>query len=142
MAFIILIIDNTDKEKDISGHHFPSHKWIAVYFPSLLGLICLLIMVLVANILFKEFSDKLTGTPYPFQINKNSITSYPIIQQSVIFLIIIGYISPKVNNQADPFVVKQSIIIKNIYCFWFNITNKIYLKKILFYSIMLHYYLY
>ena len=108
IAFIILIVDYADLENDASGQQIPSHEWAAVFLPSLLGLICLVIMALAANILFKVFNDKLTGTPYPVQINQNSMTTYPNIPQPVIFPINNGPVPPMGNNQAYPVVVQQS----------------------------------
>ena len=108
IAFIILIVDYADLENDASGQQIPSHEWTAVFLPSLLGLICLVIMALAANILFKVFNDKLTGTPYPVTINQNSMTTYPNIPQPVIFPINNGPVPPMGNNQAYPVVVQQS----------------------------------
>ena len=108
IAFIILIVDYADEEKNIPGQYFPSHEWAAVFLPSLLSLICLIIMALAANILFKVFNDKLTGTPYPVQINQNSMTTYPNIPQPVIYPINNGPVPPMGNNQAYPVVVQES----------------------------------
>ena len=108
IAFIILIVDYADEEKNIPGQYFPSHEWAAVFLPSLLSLICLIIMALAANILFKVFNDKLIGTPYPVQINQNSMTTYPNIPQPVIYPINNGPVPPMGNNQAYPVVVQQS----------------------------------
>ena len=108
IAFIILIVDYADLENDASGQQIPSHEWAAVFLPSLLGLICLVIMALAANILFKVFNDKLTGTPYPVTINQNSMTTCPNIPQPVIFPINNGPVPPMGNNQAYPVVVQQS----------------------------------
>ncbi len=108
IVFIILIVDYADEEKNIPGQYFPSHEWAAVFLPSLLSLICLVIMALAANILFKVFNDKLTGTPYPVTINQNSMTTYPNIPQPVIYPINNGPVPPMGNNQAYPVVVQQS----------------------------------
>ena len=108
IAFIILIVDYADLENDASGQQIPSNEWAAVFLPSLLGLICLVIMALEANILFKVLNDKLTGTPYPVAINQNSMTTYPNIPQPVIFPINNGPVPPMGNNQAYPVVVQQS----------------------------------
>ena len=108
VAFIILIVDYADLENDFPGQQIPSHDWAAVFVPSLIGLICLVIMALAANILYKVFNDKLIGTPYPVQINQNSMTTSPNIPQPVIFPINNGPVPPIGNNQAYPVVIQQS----------------------------------
>ena len=74
-AFIILIVDYADIEKDIPGQYFPSHEWAAVFVPSILALVGLIFMILVANILYKIFSDKLLTNTNPIDISRNTVVS-------------------------------------------------------------------
>ena len=88
-AFIILIVDYTDVENDIPGQYFPSHEWTAVFLPSILALISLVIMILVANILYKIFNDNLLSNPNSVDISRNTTIGtisnqpLPIIQPAI-----------------------------------------------------------
>ena len=74
-AFIILIVDYADIEKDIPGQYFPSHEWAAVFVPSILALVGLIFMILVANILYIIFRDKLLTNTNPIDISRNTVVS-------------------------------------------------------------------
>ena len=74
-AFIILIVDYADVEKDMPGKFFPSHEWAAVFVPSILALVGLIFMILVANILYKIFRDKLLTNTNPIDISRNTVVS-------------------------------------------------------------------
>ena len=88
-AFIILIVDYADIEKDIPGQYFPSHEWAAVFVPSILALIGLVLMILAANILYKLFSDYLITNPNPVDVSQNTLVStisnqpQPVIQPPI-----------------------------------------------------------
>ena len=113
VAFIILIVDYADVEKEISGQFFPSHEWAAVFVPSILGLICLVIMALAANILYKVFYDNVMATPYPVHITQNSMTTTPNPPQPVIFPVTNGPAYPTPNNVPYPVTIQQSGVIMN-----------------------------
>ena len=85
-AFIILIVDYADIEKDIPGQYFPSHEWAAVFVPSILALVGLIFMILVANILYTIFRDKLLTNTNPIDIFRNSTilnVNNSTLQQSI-----------------------------------------------------------
>ena len=88
-AFIILIVDYADVERDIPGQYFPSHEWAAVFVPSILALIGLVLMILAANILYKLFSDYLITNPNPVDVSQNTLVStisnqpQPVIQPPI-----------------------------------------------------------
>ena len=85
-AFIILIVDYADIEKDIPGQYFPSHEWAAVFVPSILALVGLIFMILVANILYIIFRDKLLTNTNPIDIFRNSTilnVNNSTLQQSI-----------------------------------------------------------
>ena len=113
VAFIILIVDYADVEKDIPGQFFPSHEWAAVFVPSILGLICLVIMALAANILYKVFYDNVMATPYPVHVTQNSMTTTPNPPQPVIFPVTNGPAYPTPNNVPYPVTIQQSGVIMN-----------------------------
>ena len=113
VAFIILIVDYADVEKDIPGQFFPSHEWAAVFVPSILGLICLVIMALAANILYKVFNEYVMATPYPVHITQNSMTTTPNPPQPVIFPVTNGPAYPTPNNVPYPVTIQQSGVIMN-----------------------------
>ena len=113
VAFIILIVDYADVEKEIPGQFFPSHEWAAVFVPSILGLICLVIMALAANILYKVFYDNVMATPYPVHITQNSMTTTPNPPQPVIFPVTNGPAYPTPNNVPYPVTIQQSGVIMN-----------------------------
>ena len=113
VAFIILIVDYADDEKEIPGQFFPSHEWAAVFVPSILGLICLVIMALAANILYKVFYDNVMATPYPVHITQNSMTTTPNPPQPVIFPVTNGPAYPTPNNVPYPVTIQQSGVIMN-----------------------------
>ena len=106
VAFIILIVDYADVEKAIPGQAFPDHDWAAVFVPSLIGLFCLVIMTLAANILYKVFNDNVIATPYPVHVTQNSMTTTPNPPQPVIFPV--NNVNPLANNMPYPVTIQQS----------------------------------
>ena len=106
VAFIILIVDYADVEKAIPGQAFPDHDWAAVFVPSLIGLFCLVIMALAANILYKVFNDNVIATPYPVHVTQNSMTTTPNPPQPVIFPV--NNVNPLANNMPYPVTIQQS----------------------------------
>jgi len=111
VAFIILIVDYADLEKDLGpGRQIPSHDWAAVFLPSLLGLICIAVMALAANVLYKVFLEKLKpNSVYPVQITQNSVTTIPNPPQPVIFPVNNGPVPPVGNNLPYPGVVQSGL---------------------------------
>ena len=89
VAFIILIVDYAKMEKDIPGQFFPNHEWAAVFVPSIIALVCLVFMILAANILYKLFDDYLLANPIPAEISQNTVVStisnqpQPIMQPAI-----------------------------------------------------------
>ena len=47
-------------------------KWVGLILPSVISLICLIIMALVANVLYKTFSDDINSTPMTVSVAQNS----------------------------------------------------------------------
>ena len=108
ISWIILIVYYADLRKDLkdigSDETIPSHDWAAVFVPSLITLIVLPLMALVANYLYKEFTDRMT--PYP--VTQNTIPTIPNISQPEINLNINGPVPPMGNNVPYPVPIQQS----------------------------------
>ena len=124
-AFIILIVDYADVERDIPGQYFPSHEWAAVFVPSILALIGLVLMILAANILYKLFSDYLITNPNPVDVSQNTLVStisnqpqpvmQPVIQppiQPAIEPVMRSVIQPPIQPAIQPTIqpVMRSVI--------------------------------
>ena len=109
IAWIILIVYYADLRKDLKDigldETIPSHDWAAVFVPSLITLIVLPLMALVANYLYKEFTDRMNLNPTPTQ---NTIPTIPNISQPEINLNINGPVPPMGNNVPYPVPIQQS----------------------------------
>ncbi len=109
ISWIILIVYYADLRKDLkdigSDETIPSHDWAAVFVPSLITLIVLPLMALVANYLYKEFTDRMNLNPTPTQ---NTIPTIPNISQPEINLNINGPVPPMGNNVPYPVPIQQS----------------------------------
>ena len=108
-AFIILIVDYADVEKDIPGKFFPSHEWAAVFVPSIIALAALVFMILCANILYKIFGDNLLANPNPLDATQNTFVSTISNQpQPILQPVIQPPIQPVIQPPIQPVV--QSVI--------------------------------
>lgn len=71
------------------GRNIPRHDWAAAILPGILGLISSVIVALCANILYKMFNDNILTSfdiyqnNNPMNINQNSITTIPNVQNPV-----------------------------------------------------------
>ena len=111
-AFIILIVDYTNVENDIPGQFFPSHEWTAVFVPSILALIGLVIMILVANILYKIFHDNLLSNPNHVDISNittiGTISNQPLpIIQPEIQPVVQSVIQPPIQPAIHPVIQSE-----------------------------------
>ena len=103
ISWIILIVYYADSDKTIH-----SHEWAAVFVPSLITLIVLPLMALVANYLYKEFTDRMNLNPTPYPVTQNTIPTIPNISQPEINLNINGPVPPMGNNVPYPVPIQQS----------------------------------
>ena len=112
ISWIILIVNYADLRKDLkdigSDETIPSHDWAAVFVPSLITLIVLPLMALVANYLYKEFTDRMNLNPTPYPVTQNTIPTIPNISQPEINLNINGPVPPMGNNVPYPVPIQQS----------------------------------
>ena len=112
ISWIILIVYYADLRKDLkdigSDETIPSHDWAAVFVPSLITLIVLPLMALVANYLYKEFTDRMNLNPTTYPVTQNTIPTIPNISQPEINLNINGPVPPMGNNVPYPVPIQQS----------------------------------
>ena len=102
-----LNLDNFDTEFKIVGH-----EWGAVIAPSVIGLIVLVINGLVANYLYRVFTDNLYSTPeYQATNNSNQNTVgvvTPNMNQPELLQNNNGPVPPMGNNINNPVEIKQN----------------------------------
>ena len=99
-----IFLDHTSSGK-IAGH-----EWGAVFVPSIISLIALVLMALCANALYKVFMDYINSTPnvVPVNITQNTMTTVPNYPQPGMFPNNNGPVPPMVNNVAYPVTIQQS----------------------------------
>ena len=83
------------------------HEWAAIFVPSLFTLICLPLMALAANFLYKVFLERI-NTPTSVKITQNTIPTQPNIPQPGIFPNNNAPVPPTGNNVAYLVTVNQS----------------------------------
>ena len=131
VAFIIQIVDYAklrsylkDNEEDydpgwanhvsIGGDEddeYPSiksHEWAAIFVPSLITLICLVVMALVANILYKVFYENMNPTTTAVNVTDATIPTVPNVPQPGVFPNNNGPVPPVVNYAPYPVTIQQS----------------------------------
>lgn len=133
VAFIILIVDyanlhsylkgkkpNDDPTKynwaedlDISYNSelkgsIKSHEWAAIFVPSIISFISLVLMGLIANVLYGEFFNLMNNTSTAVNITQNTNPSFPNIQQPEIIPNNNGPVPPMVNYAPYPVTIQQS----------------------------------
>ena len=86
-----------------------SKEWAAVIVPLIFSFICLPVMALAANYLYKVFSNKMNTPPnLPVNITQNTIPTLPNIPQPGMFPNNNGPVPPMGNNIAYPVGIQQS----------------------------------
>ncbi len=85
-----------------------SHEWAAIFVPSLITLICLVVMALVANILYKVFYDYMNPNTAPVNITDATIPTVPSVPQPGVFPNNNGPVPPVVNYAPYPVTIQQS----------------------------------
>ena len=88
---ILILIDYNDIEDLLGpGRNISSHDWAAAILPGILGLIASVIVSLCANVLYKIFNDNILTSfdiyqnNNPMNINQNSMTTIPNVQNPVV----------------------------------------------------------
>ena len=132
VAFIILIVDyakfrsflknpwdkdptnyewGDDLSTDLNEEDGPSikdHEWAAVFVPSLITLICLVVMALAANILYKVFYENMNPTTTAVNVTDATIPTVPNVPQPGVFPNNNGPVPPVVNYAPYPVTIQQS----------------------------------
>ena len=85
-----------------------SHEWAAIFVPSLITLICLVVMALVANILYKVFYDYMNPNTTIVNTTSNTIPTVPSVPQPGIFPNVNGPVPPVANYAPYPVTIQQS----------------------------------
>ena len=85
-----------------------SHEWAAIFVPSLITLICLVVMALVANILYKVFYDYMNPNTTIVNTTSNTIPNVPTVPQPGIFPNVNGPVPPVANYAPYPVTIQQS----------------------------------
>ena len=100
-----------DMQKDLK---IPAKEWVALILPLLISLICLPIIALAANYLYKVFSNKMNTPPnLPVNITQNTIPTLPNIPQPGMFPNNNGPVPPMGNNVVYPVEVQSGLNMKN-----------------------------
>ena len=91
IAEILILKDYNDFEDILGpGRNIPSHDQAAAILPGILGLIASVIVSLCANVLYKIFNDNILTSfdiyqnNNPMNINQNSMTTIPNVQNPVV----------------------------------------------------------
>ena len=104
ISFILLLVVSIQILYDYakSDVSLSAHEWIASIIPSLISLISLIVMALIANVLYKVFSDNYNSTPAIVSVAQNSMPVINNNQQSGIFH------NDKANNDGYPVIVEKT----------------------------------
>jgi hypothetical protein len=98
-----------DEVFDPNVNKISSKEWAAVIVPLIFSFICLPVMALAANYLYKVFSNKMNTPPnLPVNITQNTIPTLPNIPQPGMFPNNNGPVPPMGNNIAYPVGIQQS----------------------------------
>ena len=112
ISWIILIVDYADLNSELKNYYppseIPSSEWAAIFVPSLITLIALPVMALAANVLYKEFANRISLNPTPYPVNQNTIPSIPNITQPEIIPNLNKPVPPVGNYVPYPVPIQQS----------------------------------
>ena len=99
-------LDDIEIEAKIVGH-----EWGAVIVPGIIGLIALIVIILVANYLYKVFKDNFDSAPeYPVTVNNQNTVgvTVPNMNQPGLFPNNNGPVPPMGNNFNNPVQIQQN----------------------------------
>lgn len=99
------------KQKDIK---ILAREWVALILPLLISLICLPIMALAANYLYRLFFDRMNKpVNLPVNVTQTTLPTYPNVQQPGIFPNNNGPVPPMGNNVVYPVEIQSGLNMKN-----------------------------
>ena len=123
VSFIIQLVDyvklNDGEWVSIEIHKNQKGKilareWVALILPLLISLICLPIMALAANYLYRLFFDRMNKpVNLPVNVTQTTLPTYPNVQQPGIFPNNNGPVPPMGNNAVHPVEIQSGLNMKN-----------------------------
>jgi len=136
VSFIILLVDYVqlynyikdgaiDKDYDYDWEYYEvinsledkkiiAREWTAMILPLLISLICLPIMALAANYLYRLFFDRMNKpVNLPVNVTQTTLPTYPNVQQPGIFPNNNGPVPPMGNNVVYPVEIQSGLNMKN-----------------------------
>ena len=91
-----------------------AREWVALILPLLISLICLPIMALAANYLYRLFFDRMNKpVNLPVNVTQTTLPTYPNVQQPGIFPNNNGPVPPMGNNVVYPVEIQSGLNLKN-----------------------------
>ena len=91
-----------------------AREWVALILPLVISLICLPIMALAANYLYRLFFDRMNKpVNLPVNVTQTTLPTYPNVQQPGIFPNNNGPVPPMGNNVVYPVEVQSGLNMKN-----------------------------
>lgn len=118
VSFIIQLVDYVKLNNDLKDIQkdlkIPAKEWVALILPLLISLICLPIMALAANYLYRLFFDRMNKpVNLPVNVTQTTLPTYPNVQQPGIFPNNNGPVPPMGNNVVYPVEVQSGLNMKN-----------------------------
>ena len=100
--------------KDQKDAKILAREWVALILPLLISLICLPIMALAANYLYRLFFDRMNKpVNLPVNVTQTTLPTYPNVQQPGIFPNNNGPVPPMGNNVVYPVEIQSGLNMKN-----------------------------
>ena len=91
-----------------------AREWVALILPLVISLICLPVMALAANYLYRLFFDRMNKpVNLPVNVTQTTLPTYPNVQQPGIFPNNNGPVPPMGNNVVYPVEVQSGLNMKN-----------------------------
>ena len=118
VSFIIQLVDYVKLNNDLKDIQkdlkIPAKEWVALILPLVISLICLPVMALAANYLYRLFFDRMNKpVNLPVNVTQTTLPTYPNVQQPGIFPNNNGPVPPMGNNVVYPVEVQSGLNMKN-----------------------------
>ena len=100
--------------KDQKDAKILAREWVALILPLVISLICLPVMALAANYLYRLFFDRMNKpVNLPVNVTQTTLPTYPNVQQPGIFPNNNGPVPPMGNNVVYPVEIQSGLNLKN-----------------------------
>ena len=118
VSFIIQLVDYVKLNNDLKDFQkdlkIPAKEWVALILPLVISLICLPVMALAANYLYRLFFDRMNKpVNLPVNVTQTTLPTYPNVQQPGIFPNNNGPVPPMGNNVVYPVEIQSGLNMKN-----------------------------